>query len=189
MNVPNILTLLRILLTPLIVVLLMLQNSEALWLATGLFILASLTDWYDGYYARRFNAISKFGQFADPFADKILVLGTMTVLWYNGYIFAWVLGIVLGRDLLVTGMRILATRRKLELQTSRLAKIKTFALILAILSLLIELIYLSQITPGAFPTYRPNFIDPAGILFALAAGLTLLSGLHYIYGNRHLFTF
>jgi len=126
MTLPNQLTLLRILLTPVFVFLLFI---DATWAKIGAFVvftIAALTDWYDGYAARKLGGITMWGQFLDPLADKILVSSGFICFSVIGYIPAWMVMVIVIRDFLITIFRSYAIIKSKPIQTSYFAKVKTF---------------------------------------------------------------
>jgi len=126
MNFPTQLTVLRIILTPVFLFLVFVPGFTFKLLAFIVFIVASLTDWYDGYYARKFGTVSKWGKFLDPLADKILVSSAFIAFFILGYIKLWIVIIIVARDFLITGLRSYALFKQRPVVTSQLAKIKTF---------------------------------------------------------------
>jgi CDP-diacylglycerol--glycerol-3-phosphate 3-phosphatidyltransferase len=127
MTLPNILTFFRILITPVFIVCLFEDFPNAHLWALSLFIVASITDAYDGYYARKNDMVTDTGRFLDPLADKILVSSAFISFAIMGLIEFWMVAIILFRDLFVTGLRIIMTRNGFTMMTSRIAKSKTFA--------------------------------------------------------------
>ena len=126
MTIPNILTVLRVVMIPFFIYFLLKNEPYARWLALLLFMTASITDFFDGYLARKLNQDTKFGRFLDPFADKALVVSTIVAFVYlDKLIPLWMILIIIGRDILITAMRFLAIRKGVEVVTSRLAKAKT----------------------------------------------------------------
>ena len=151
MNLPNKLTFLRLLLIPVFVLLtaipfewgtINLLGSEipyAIFIATIIFIFASMTDWLDGYIARRDNLVTNFGKFADPLADKLLVSGALIMLVGLGRVPAWVIVIIIARELAVTGLRLLLVEEGGTVLAAALpGKIKTATQMLAIIFLLAD---------------------------------------------------
>jgi CDP-diacylglycerol--glycerol-3-phosphate 3-phosphatidyltransferase len=126
MNLPTQLTLLRILLTPVFVFLLFLDSTTSRISALVVFTFASLTDWYDGYAARKYGEISMWGKFLDPLADKIIVSSAFIGFSIIGYVEAWMVLIIVVRDFLITGFRSYAILKGKPITTSFLAKSKTF---------------------------------------------------------------
>ncbi len=138
-NLPNILTMMRIALVPIFLWLLLSKSPSYRLGALAVFLLAAITDFFDGYLARKWNQDTKLGRFLDPLADKALVLATLIVFLYlDPQIPLWMVLTILGRDMLVTGMRWLAIRKGMEIRTTRLAKAKTaFQMISIVLILMI----------------------------------------------------
>ena len=125
MTLPNILTFFRILITPVFIICLFDDFPGAHLWALFLFIIASITDAYDGYYARKNNMVTDTGKFLDPLADKILVSSAFISFAIMGLIDFWMVALILFRDLFVTGLRIIMTRNGFTMMTSRIAKSKT----------------------------------------------------------------
>ena len=125
MTLPNILTFFRILITPVFIICLFDDFPGAHLWALFLFIIASITDAYDGYYARKNNMVTDTGKFLDPLADKILVSSAFISFAIMGLIDFWMVALILFRDLFVTGLRIIMTRNGFTMMTSRSAKSKT----------------------------------------------------------------
>ena len=186
MTIPNLLTTFRLLLTPVIIYFFLKHTPLSQAIATAIFFVAAFTDWYDGFYARRHNLISRLGQFLDPLADKILVSGILIAFYLNNYIFGWIVFTIIARDFAITFLRSYAFIRGRPIVTSTLAKWKTFSQMLAIFILLI---YLNMFFMGFTkdPSYYASYSDIPGILFLIAAVLTVLSALQYFYENRDIF--
>lgn len=189
MNLPNKLTFLRLLLIPIFILLTAvpfewgtfnLLGSEIpyslLW-ATLIFIVASMTDWLDGYIARRDNLVTNFGKFADPLADKLLVSGALIMLVGLDHIPAWVVVIIIARELAVTGLRLLLVEEGGTVLAAALpGKIKTATQMLAIIFLLAD----------DFPFgWLPFSIGKVFLYISLF--FTIYSGLDYFYNARHIF--
>lgn len=189
MNLPNKLTFLRLLLIPIFVLLtaipfewgaVNLLGSEipyALLWATLIFVVASMTDWLDGYIARRDNLVTNFGKFADPLADKLLVSGALIMLVGLGRIPAWVVVIIIARELAVTGLRLLLVEEGGTVLAAALpGKIKTATQMLAIIFLLAD----------DFPLGWLSL--PIGETFLyISLFFTIYSGIDYFYNARHIF--
>ncbi len=181
---PNVLTIFRIVITPLIVWLLI--GFDNFWLhlvALTLFIMASLTDLFDGMLARKLQVVSEFGKFMDPLADKILVNSTFITLNILEIIPVWITAVIILRDILVTLLRwvMLATGGSME--TSRLAKWKTtfqyISMYVGIVFILLN--HWEQLTD--LVTFLNEFLITE-IIFALTGLVTALTGIHYIWINR-----
>jgi CDP-diacylglycerol--glycerol-3-phosphate 3-phosphatidyltransferase len=123
-NVPNALTLFRIFLVPLLVVLLLTKLPAREYLALAVFLLAALTDWLDGYWARRFKKVTTMGTLLDPIADKLLVSAALISLVDLQEADAWAVCIIIGREFAVSGLRSIASTRGITIAASRLGKWK-----------------------------------------------------------------
>ena len=144
MNLPNSLSVTRIFLVPLLVVVLLteFEGRQILGIpkeivGAAIFALASLTDWADGYVARRRKQVTPLGQFIDPFADKLLILAALISLVSMDLAPAWMVAIIIGREFAVTTFRSLAYARGVVVPASRLGKIKMVAQVVAILALIL----------------------------------------------------
>ena len=144
MNLPNTLTLGRIFLVPLLVVVLLTKfEAELVFgvpkevLGAAIFGLAAVTDWLDGFLARRRNEITQFGQMMDPLADKLLITAALVSLVQMGRAETWMVAIILGRELAVTVLRSLAHSRGVTMPASRLGKLKMVLQVLAVLLLIL----------------------------------------------------
>ena len=127
MNTPNKLTLLRMAMVPVIVLILCLGRPDPLWLyiACGLFVIASLTDLLDGHLARKYHQITNFGKFMDPLADKLLVCSVLICLTEWGLAPVWAVIVIVAREFAVSGIRLIAAEKGIVLAASRIAKLKT----------------------------------------------------------------
>jgi len=142
-NVPNILTVCRILAIPALVVLLSFPTPSNRALATLLFILASVTDYLDGYLARRYEVISSLGKLLDPMADKLLVMAAliMIVACPEGAVPAWMVVIILGREIMITSLRGAASAQGVVIEAEEMGKYKTTLQIFAIVGLCMHYTY------------------------------------------------
>ena len=125
MNLPNKLTLLRIILIPVFMVVLYLGFPGATWVALAIVIVASLTDMLDGKIARKYHLVTDFGKFADPLADKCLVMAALCCFVESGEFFGWVLAVVLLREFAVSGMRLVAVEKGRVIAAGWSGKVKT----------------------------------------------------------------
>ncbi|MDD3182673.1 MAG: CDP-diacylglycerol--glycerol-3-phosphate 3-phosphatidyltransferase [Alphaproteobacteria bacterium] len=172
-TIANKLTLSRIVLIPLILILLILPYGWAAWAAWGLFTIAGVTDWLDGYMARRENQVTRVGQFLDPIADKLLVSAVLLLLVYNRQIDGLSVlpaVIILLREVAVSGLREFLAGLSISVPVSRLAKWKTT----------IQLVALGFLIIGT--DNAPNWIPATQIgdlLLWIAGGLTILTGYDY----------
>lgn len=174
MNLPNKLTVLRVAAVPAIVLLLSLESAGCRVAASALFLLACVTDWLDGYLARKQNIVTVFGKFLDPVADKLLVLCTMITLTGLGQLPAWVCVIVLFRELMVDGLRLIAVQKGLVIAAGKLGKIKTTLQMVMLTVLLVNL-----------PLLHTLWIDR--LLIAAVLVMTVWSGVDYFRKNRAVF--
>ena len=182
MNLPNLLSLLRIILTPLFIIFLF---SDDRLLALIIFAVAAITDAYDGHLARKYNQITPQGKFLDPLADKILVLSAFFSFAFIGIIDFWMVGIITFRDMFITGLRWIISNKGFEFVTSKLSKYKTaFQLIIIILTLVF--LTLESFNMESFiPTV--NLIKQYKIIYMLTlftAIFTAYTGIIYLYANR-----
>jgi CDP-diacylglycerol--glycerol-3-phosphate 3-phosphatidyltransferase len=183
LTIPNQLTILRILLTP--VFLYFYLQTDPIMKLTGtiVFIIAAATDWYDGYAARRLNIITRWGQFMDPLADKILISSAIIVFAYMGYLFWWMVWIIVVRDFLITFLRMYALRYGKSVVTSQTAKWKTTLQMTAVFLLLL---YSNFNIPRV--VYPPPYTNWITLTFLGVTLLTAFTGMQYLVENRiHLF--
>lgn len=138
---PNVLTLFRIIATPLIVLLMLAPNRLTTALAMIIFSGAAITDYFDGYLARRYGLVSNLGKVMDPVADKLLVSSTLIMMTSVGWIPAWIVCIIIGRELAVTGLRNIIAENRQDVSASNLGKYKTGFQIAAIIPLLLHYSY------------------------------------------------
>jgi CDP-diacylglycerol--glycerol-3-phosphate 3-phosphatidyltransferase len=165
-NLPIALTVLRIFLVPVLVVLLLTRTEDGLYLGTMVFGLAVLTDYFDGYFARRRNQVTKLGMILDPLADKLLIAAAFLSLVEMGMVPAWMVMIILGRELAVTGLRNLGLSRGLVIAASPLGKGKMVAQVVAIFLLLLS---------RPFPLLRPLAVASLWVVLVV----TVVSGIDY----------
>lgn len=174
MNLPNSLTVARIVLVPLLVVVLLTKlRAPVLFgvpreiLAAAIFGLASITDWLDGYLARRRQQVTSVGQWMDPLADKLLITAALISLVQTDAVPAWMAAVIIGRELMITGLRSRATTRGVSMPASALGKWKMGAQVTTILLLILGQGHLS-------------FLFPLGIVgLWLVLVLALWSGIDY----------
>ena len=167
MNTANKLTLCRVVMIPIFIVLLYLEFAGHLWVALAVFILASITDFVDGYVARHYNQVTDFGKFMDPLADKLLVMSA--VVWFVevGWMPAWACFVVIARELAVTGLRLVAVEQGLVIAAGKSGKVKTASTMVCICLLL------------AIPNETLRLVCVVVILVT-----TVYSGVEYFVKNR-----
>ena len=170
LNVPNVLTILRILLVPVLVVALLDETPNGDLLAAIVFAVASLTDAVDGYLARSRNSITTFGKLMDPVADKLLIISALVALVSLNRLDAWVAMVIIAREFAVTVTRMAATQQGVVIAANWWGKAKTIVQVAAIFFVI------------AFdPT--PLWVD--GLVYA-AVAITVISGIDYFFGLRRL---
>lgn len=185
MNLPNKLTLLRLVLAVLFVACLSVSFPGHLGLALGIFVLASLTDYLDGEIARRWNLITDFGKLMDPLADKVLTASAFICLIPYGAIPAWVVIVIISREFLITGLRLLASSKAIVLPAEKLGKHKTAWQMITIL-------YFLGLLAWKAPAAGQELLLPPAVfwvgttLVTITVVLTLFSGLAYFWKNRSL---
>jgi len=189
MLLPNQLTVLRIILTPVFLFLFLSDDSLFKQISLGVFFIAAITDWYDGWLARKFNYITNWGKFMDPLADKILTSAAFVAFGFLGILEFWMIILVVLRDFLVTGIRMLADYKGESMPTSMLAKWKTFLQMVFIYYLLIifTLKTVSAIYSGNEKLFElltnSSFIYYSMLFITL---ITVYTGITYLYANRNL---
>lgn len=185
MTLPNILTFFRILITPVFIVCLFEDFPGAHIWALFLFVIASITDAYDGYYARKNDMVTDTGRFLDPLADKILVSSAFISFAIMGLIDFWMVGLILFRDLFVTGLRIIMTRNGFTMMTSQIAKSKTGVQLGIII---FTLIFLSLKGLGWVMSNEIHLFileyELVYYLTAVAVFFTLYTGISYVQENH-----
>lgn len=187
LNLPNQLTILRILLTPVFVLLLLSDAPAAKQISLAVFIVAALTDWYDGWAARKFGYISRWGKFLDPLADKVLSSAALLAYASLGLVDGWMVWIVIIRDFLITGLRSYAEYKDRPIVTSKSAQAKTFGQFVVIYYILI--LYVARNVPALYRDFGATIdalMDP-DVLFGMMLLVTLSTvgtGLLYLFDNR-----
>lgn len=186
-NLPNKITLSRIALIPIFMIILLAPMNLGTvrllsvtlpvthFIAAIIFIVASCTDWLDGYYARKLNLVTNLGKFLDPLADKLLVTAAFVALVELGFAPAWMVIIILAREFAVSGLRQIAAVDGKVIAASKIAKWKTTIQIIAIAALLLHNLFFASIS---FPF--------ASLCLWLALIMTILSGWDYFAKNKHI---
>ena len=167
-NLPNTITLARISVVPFLFILLMSPGPFWSLVLAALFILASLTDVLDGFIARKYNMITTMGKFLDPLADKLIVNSAMILMIPIGRIDAWIVVIIIMRDLIVDSIRSIASSEGIYIQASVIGKQKTLAQIIAVTALMIHYPFLGL---------DAHFVGTIVLYVALL--LTIYSGMDY----------
>ncbi len=181
MNLPNKLTFLRVVLIPVMVIIayipylndntIFLNISLANFINVTIFIIAAITDLLDGMIARKYNLVTTFGKFVDPLADKVLVMASMLVLCMQDVIPIWVVILILAREFIVTGVRLVAVESGNVIAASNLGKIKTAVTMTALI-----ILFFWEVHIGVFYVGQ--------ILMYIATFFTVISGVDYFYKNR-----
>ena len=170
MNLPNKLTIFRVILIPFFVVLLLFDiTAYDKWIALAIFIVASLTDFLDGYIARKYNLVTNFGKFMDPLADKLLVCSAMICLVELARIPAWVVIVIIAREFIISGFRLVASDNGVVIAASYWGKFKTTFQIVMICLMIADLEPLILITQ---------------IVMWVALALTVISLVDYLIKNK-----
>jgi len=202
MNLPNKLTVLRLALVPVFITFTVIDNVWTRLFALFIFITASLTDHYDGYFARKYGAVTDFGKFMDPLADKFLISAALIsfVDMRELNVPPWMVILIIGREFIITGLRLLAASKGMVIAADRSGKFKTTSQIFAIITILVILCVNSvlshfyNIHPGDLLRASGNAYIIGNILhwssywlvFATTI-LTIVSGLSYLQKNQHVF--
>lgn len=171
MNTPNKLTMLRVILIPFFVVCMLADfGTWGKWASLAIFVIASLTDTLDGYLARRDNLVTNFGKFMDPLADKLLVCSAMICMIELGRIPSWVVIVIIGREFVISGFRLIASDNGVVIAANYWGKIKTVCQMVMIIVLIADL--------GGF------FVILEQILIYASLALTVISLVTYLWENR-----
>lgn len=195
MNLPNKLTIFRIILVPVMVIISLLNIQGTFlnipityWLINLIFIVASITDHLDGKIARKYNLITAFGKFADPLADKILVLSAMLILVEFGKIPAWIPIIVLTREFVVSGYRLIAVEKGGQVIAANIwGKLKTVTQMIAIILSFIDLNAFCTCLKGTLTGWNLAINILSSLFMLVSVVATIFSGWSYIKGGKELF--
>ncbi|HLI90954.1 MAG TPA: CDP-diacylglycerol--glycerol-3-phosphate 3-phosphatidyltransferase [Ktedonobacteraceae bacterium] len=195
-NLPNLLSLSRLVATVIVFILVLVDQPWAFLVATLVFVLASITDFFDGYLARRLKVVSSFGVFLDLTADKVFVSAILVAMVQIALVPAWIVLIIITREFLVTGLRSMAAAKGTVIPAGKWGKQKTFITLLAIGGILLAKglgAHLLTLFPPML-TFNSETLAPAEILLLLADIMMLLatvwtvfSGIEYIIGALPIF--
>ncbi|MGF6905960.1 CDP-diacylglycerol--glycerol-3-phosphate 3-phosphatidyltransferase [Fusobacterium sp. PH5-44] len=180
MNLPNKLTFIRLILTVPFIYFLEASNSNGIiyrLIAFAIFVIASLTDFFDGYIARKYNLVSNFGKVMDPLADKILVISALVVFVKLDYIPSWMSIVVIAREFLISGIRILAASNGEVIPAGKLGKYKTTSQMIVILLMMLTGKYVRILGININMMY----------LMLIPVILTIWSGIEYTSKAKHYF--
>ncbi len=189
MILPNQLTVLRIILTPVFLILFLQTDPVMVQISFVIFLIAAISDWYDGWLARKFNYITEWGKFLDPLADKILTSTAFIALVIVGILELWMVILIILRDIFVTGLRMYADSKKISFSTSYSAKVKTFSqMIFLYYLLLIYTLRTVEFISNSFMELLNDLLNPEIIYYLMLAitVFTVITGITYITANRTL---
>ena len=172
MNTPNKLTVARMIIVPFLVVFLLTGwgGDANRYISLALFVVASVTDWFDGYLARKNNLVTNFGKFMDPLADKLLVCSAMICMIELNRLPAWFVIIIIGREFIISGFRLIAAENGIVIAANYWGKFKTASQMIMIILLILHF-------DGIFVTLEQLFIW-------LSLALTIISLITYIWQNK-----
>lgn len=173
MNLPNKLTILRVIMIPFFVFFLMAPYFEGYgnYIAAAIFIVASLTDMLDGKIARKYNLVTNFGKFMDPLADKLLVCSAMICLIETGQLAAWIVIVIIAREFIISGFRLVASDNGVVIAASYWGKFKTTFQMLMVIVLILDI--------------QNTFFSVLGVILTyVALILTIVSLIDYIVKNK-----
>ena len=176
MNLPNKLTILRVIMIPFFVAVLMYQHGEVQtlrWVAAAIFVVASLTDWFDGYLARKNNLVTNFGKFMDPLADKLLVCSALICLVGLDQLPAWLVIIIVSREFIISGFRLVAAEQGLVIAASYWGKFKTTFQMVSIILMIANI---------------PALYTVTWVITWIALALTIISLVDYLAKNHKVLT-
>ena len=177
MNLPNKLTLLRVCMIPVFMIFALIETGFAQIIAVVLFLAASLTDYLDGYIARSCNLVTDFGKFMDPIADKLLVMSAMVILVAQNRMPAWICVVMLAREFIISGFRLVAAGGGKVIAAGQLGKLKTVFQMASTIALMLLVPVAGAPLLGQFGVVLAN------VLTYIAALLTIVSGVEYIAKN------
>jgi CDP-diacylglycerol--glycerol-3-phosphate 3-phosphatidyltransferase len=184
MNISNKLTFLRIALSFVCIGFILLNNFPSLLIAFAIFIIASITDFFDGYLARKHNLVTDLGKFLDPIADKILIIGVFLGFLQLRVVNAWMISVIMLREFIVTGMRLYTLNKGVVLEAKRWGKHKTFSQVVGIFIIFITLILAKILPQSQIVVFLYQTLIP--LLMWYIVIVTLFSGVYYFWVNRHL---
>jgi CDP-diacylglycerol--glycerol-3-phosphate 3-phosphatidyltransferase len=168
-NLPNKLSVLRIIVSPILILTLYSPGRFLSALSAALFLAVSLTDWLDGYMARRMGVVTSLGKFLDPLADKLLIMTALIMLIPLERAPAWMVALIIGREVAITGLRAIASDEGVVIQASPLGKAKTVSQTVALVPLIMH-----------YPFFGIDFQLIGAVILWIAFALTMYSGADYI---------
>jgi len=187
MNLPNQLSILRILLTPVFVILLFNDKLIIQYISLIVFTIAVLTDWYDGYIARKYDNISEWGKFLDPLADKVLVITCLIIFNRFGYIPSWMIWVIIIRDMIITSLRLYSIKSIKPVQTNFFGKVKTCAQLIVLFYIyLYHLFIISEEVVSQNRILNILFHSQIiAVLLYFVIIFTVVSGIIYLIKNKY----
>lgn len=173
MNTPNKLTVSRMIMVPFFVLFMLtgLGGEAGKWISLAIFVVASATDWLDGYLARKYHLVTNFGKFMDPLADKLLVCSAMICLIETGKLAAWIVIVIIAREFIISGFRLIAVENGVVIAANYWGKFKTVSQMIMIILLIADL-------GGIFSIMEAVFVW-------LSVALTIISLITYIWQNKN----
>jgi len=187
MVLPNQLTVLRIILTPIFLFLFISGEPSLIQISLGVFLIAALTDWYDGWLARKFNYITEWGKFMDPLADKILTSTAFFAFVSVGLVHLWMVILIVLRDAIITLLRVYADYKKVSFNTSYIAKLKTFFQMLFLYYLLILYSFNTiDYLKNNYQSFINILLNKDLVYYSMlfVTFITVYSGITYFYENK-----
>ena len=171
MNTPNKLTVLRMIMVPFFVLFMLtgLGGEASKWISLATFVVASTTDWLDGYLARKLNLVTNFGKFMDPLADKLLVCSAMICLIETGKLAAWIVIVIIAREFIISGFRLIASDNGVVIAASYWGKWKTTLQMIMVCLMIANISQLQVVTD---------------ITMWVSLALTIISLVDYLVKNR-----
>lgn len=179
LNLPNLLTMGRVAAVPVLVVLLFFDSREASFAAAVVFSLAAITDWLDGWLARKWQIVTVLGKFLDPLADKLIVMAALVMLIPHGRVPAWAVLVILAREMVVTGLRSIASSEGIVIAASELGKYKTIFQMTALVGLLLHYDYY-WFFGWEVEIFHVSMHNAGIFFFYVAFLLTVWSGVDYL---------
>jgi CDP-diacylglycerol--glycerol-3-phosphate 3-phosphatidyltransferase len=183
----NIVTISRLFLAPVFLVCILIDSPTAVTWSVVIYLVAALTDWLDGYLARKFGEVTSHGVFLDPLADKVLTTSAFIALVVHDIVPLWMVVVIIVRDFGETSMRSIADDRGMAMQTSYAAKVKTFSQMIVIAWALI-LFWLHKQSPSSTEYLYLLSSEVTGVAMLIVTLLTIYTAIHYIIVNRRIFS-
>ncbi|MCX7697998.1 MAG: CDP-diacylglycerol--glycerol-3-phosphate 3-phosphatidyltransferase [Candidatus Goldbacteria bacterium] len=196
-KIPNRLTMFRIFIIIIFIPTVLMDKMISSYIALFLFIIAAISDYLDGYIARKYNIISNFGKVMDPLADKIMVISALLCFIQLNVVPAWMVIIIIAREFLISGIRIMAAKNGDIIAASNWGKAKTITEIIAIIAILVLLAIVNTLEYLSISTEKISILDfqirfvllkliPYWLMFVVAV-TALISGLEYYFKNSKIF--